>query len=155
MQFNKNKSSPSILSIVNVVFTRKNQNFWKKAPTILLIKARPEVWTIIGRRAAEQDGVARRRQLTGLFVDAPRLHGSTAPRLQSVPWAQSPQLSQPACQLPHASAATSHLWRQYLQWRQSLQYFIDNEADRERWRYNIFTISCQLNRAMSLQVDHI
>ena len=77
MQFNKNKSNPSILSIVNVVFTRKNQNFWKKAPTILLIKARPEVWTIIGRRAAEQDGVARRRQLTGLFVDAPRLHGSS------------------------------------------------------------------------------
>ena len=41
MQFNKNKSNPSILSIVDVVFTRKKHNFRKKASTIFFIKKRP------------------------------------------------------------------------------------------------------------------
>ena len=31
MQFNKNKSAPSILSMANVVFTKKNQSSKKKS----------------------------------------------------------------------------------------------------------------------------
>ena len=64
MQFNKNKSSPSILSIVNVVFTRKKQNSRKKASTIFFIKRGQETG---GERRARGGGSS------GVFVDAPVL----------------------------------------------------------------------------------
>ena len=72
MQFNKNKSSPSILSIVNVVFTRKNQNFWKKASTIFFIKKRSGVRTTYYRLLA---GWGEEAAVDCLLM----LHCSTAP----------------------------------------------------------------------------
>ena len=121
MQFNKNKSSPSILSIVNVVFTRKKQNSRKKASTIFFIKRGQETG---GERRGEEE----------VAVECLLM-------LQSSSLSHEPQpTAEPPCQLPHAWPPPPSRGGNICTGGNQCNILLITESPRERWRYNMFTL---------------